>query len=84
MINAKMALVLTSLAGVLMLGATSSSARDYPFCRKGEGGPGDCRYDTYEQCLAAVSQTVGTCQPNYWLPPAGRNVPPPRARRAVG
>lgn len=84
MTHVKIALVLTSLAGGLMLGAASSSARDYPFCRKGEGGPGDCKYETYEQCLAAVSGTVGTCQPNSWLPPARRDVPAPRSRRSVG
>lgn len=60
------------IAAIPVLGATPSLARDYPFCRKGEAGPGDCRYDTLEQCQAAVSGIAGYCQPNYWLPPASR------------
>lgn len=62
---AKISLVVAGLAVVSLLGATPSIARDYPFCRKGEAGPGDCKYDTYEQCAAAVSGTAG-----YWLLPA--------------
>ncbi|MDZ4366911.1 MAG: DUF3551 domain-containing protein [Afipia sp.] len=63
------------------LGASPSLSRDYPFCRKGEAGPGDCRYDTYEQCLAAVSGTASYCQQNFWLQPSGRDIPPRRAPR---
>jgi len=82
----KMKIVLASLclASVPALSAAPSLARDYPFCRKGEAGPGDCRYETLEQCQAAVSGTAGYCQPNYWLPPAGRNAVPPRSLPSVG
>jgi hypothetical protein len=79
----KLILAATGAAAVLMLGATPSLARDYPFCRKGEAGPGDCRYETYEQCMAAVSGTAGYCQSNYWLPPADRDILPRRSRRGV-
>lgn len=78
----KTVLLLTGLAVVSVLGTTQSVARDYPFCRKGEAGPGDCRYDTYEQCMAAVSGTAGYCQPNYWLPQAGQGNPEQNPRRA--
>ena len=78
---AKISLVVAGLAVVSLLGATPSIARDYPFCRKGEAGPGDCKYDTYEQCAAAVSGTAGYCQPNYWLPPAGQGNPEQATRR---
>lgn len=81
----KMILAVTGLAAVSVLGASPSIARDYPFCRKGDGGPGDCKYDTYEQCMAAVSGTAGYCQPNYWLSPGGQGSPeqyPRRARRS--
>lgn len=63
-----LALAIITIAAVAVFSGTTAQARDYPFCRKGEGGPGDCKYDTYEQCLAAVSGTGGYCQPNYWLP----------------
>lgn len=77
----KIILVAMVLAGASALGATSSTARDYPFCRKGEAGPGDCKYDTLEQCQEAVSGTAGYCQPNYWLPQAGQGQPELRSRR---
>lgn len=77
----KVILAATGIAAFTYLGMGSSLAYDYPFCRKGDAGPGDCRYDTYEQCLAAVSGTASFCQPNYWLP-ANREAPPVRSRRA--
>jgi len=80
MINAKVILSVAAVAAMSMLGAAPSFARDYPFCRKGEAGPGDCRYDTLEQCQAAVSGTAAYCQPNFWLP-AVRDEAVPRARR---
>jgi hypothetical protein len=70
-----------AIAAFSVFGASPSTARDYPFCRKGEAGPGDCRYDSYQQCLAAVSGTAGYCQENYWLQQSGRGVPLQRASR---
>jgi len=63
------------------LGTGPSLAKDYPFCRKTEAGPGDCRYDTYEQCLAAVSGTASYCQENFWLPKTEPGVRQRRSRR---
>jgi hypothetical protein len=40
-------------------------AQNYAFCLKNSPGPGDCRYNTYEQCLASASGINGYCQPNY-------------------
>jgi Protein of unknown function (DUF3551) len=84
-----LALAMFAIAAVTIFGGVVAEARDYPFCRKGEGGPGDCKYDTYEQCLAAVSGTSGECQPNYWLSqpdPAlsGRRLPRGRRLYAPG
>lgn len=62
-----LALVIIIFAADFALIGAVTQAKDYPFCRKGEAGPGDCKYDTYEQCLAAVSGTSGYCQPNFWL-----------------
>lgn len=78
----KIILAAIGIAAFSALSATPSMSYDYPFCRKGDAGPGDCRYDTYEQCLAAVSGTASYCQPNYWLSQANREAPPVRARRA--
>ena len=78
----KIILAAAAIAAFSILGTGISVAYDYPFCRKGEGEPGDCRYDTYEQCLAAVSGTAGWCQPNTWLTPADQSIQPRRARRA--
>lgn len=70
-----------AVAIFLGLGEKSFAAYNYPFCRKTEGGPGDCRYDTLEQCQAALSGTPGFCQPNYWLPQTPQPAPRRRARR---
>jgi hypothetical protein len=45
----------------------AAQAQNYPFCLKSDAGPGDCKYDTYGQCMAAASGVKGYCQPNYWL-----------------
>ena len=76
----KIIVAAAAFAAFLILGTGPSAARDYPFCRKAEAGPGDCQYDTYEQCLAAVSGTAGYCQQNFWLAPAGQGSQPRRAR----
>jgi hypothetical protein len=70
-----------------MLNVGAAHAQNYPFCVRNGGGPGDCKYNTYEQCLAAVSGTGGECQPNVWLSPrepapvVGRR---PRPNRTYG
>ena len=74
-------LIAAAAATVSAFGTGPSAAYDYPFCRKGEAGPGDCRYSTYEQCLAAISGTAGYCQPNYWLQQTPQVSPHRRARQ---
>nr|WP_042336810.1 DUF3551 domain-containing protein [Bradyrhizobium sp. DOA9] len=49
---------LTLLIGVLLMGLSSAAnARDYPWCVMGgqAGPPGECMYETREQCLASAS-----------------------------
>ncbi|MDF0518011.1 DUF3551 domain-containing protein [Bradyrhizobium yuanmingense] len=49
---------LALLIGVLLAGLSSAAnARDYPWCVLGghAGPPGECMYETREQCLAAAS-----------------------------
>jgi hypothetical protein len=55
-------------AVVSLLDVGAAQAQNYPFCLKTGPGPGDCKYDTYAQCLATASGIYGYCQPNYWLP----------------
>ncbi|CAN5194898.1 hypothetical protein BH10PSE11_BH10PSE11_08500 [soil metagenome] len=75
----RLILCAAAIATFSALGAETALAKDYPFCRKTEAGPGDCRYDTYDQCLAAVSGTTGYCQENFWLP---KTDPAARQRRS--
>jgi hypothetical protein len=77
----KFILCAAALVTFSVLGTEASLAKDYPFCRKAEAGPGDCRYDTYEQCLAAISGTASYCQENFWLPKTDPGVRQRRSRR---
>lgn len=52
-----------------MFNAAPAHAQNYPFCLVNGPGPGDCKYDTYEQCMATASGTGKYCQPNTWLLP---------------
>ena len=82
-----LALSIITIAAAVGFSGTTVQAKDYPFCRRGEGGPGDCKYETYEQCLAAISGTSGDCQPNYWLSqssPASASGRPPRRQGRYG
>lgn len=82
MTRQKIILTMAAVTACLAFGVEPSAAKDYPFCRKGEAGPGDCRYDTYEQCLAAVSGTAGYCQQNFWLAQPDPGLQQRRSRRA--
>ncbi|MFZ5682296.1 MAG: DUF3551 domain-containing protein [Bradyrhizobiaceae bacterium] len=77
----KIILAAVALAALSAFGAAPATAKDYPFCRNTGGGPGDCRYDTLEQCQTAVSETGSYCQPNYWLSQTGQSSQQPRPRR---
>ncbi|WOH69916.1 DUF3551 domain-containing protein [Bradyrhizobium sp. BWA-3-5] len=43
--------------------AAAAPATAYPWCVQGRdmGYPGDCSYETYEQCLASASGRVAFC-----------------------
>lgn len=55
-----------ALGALLMIDATAAQARDYPFCLMGRdfAGVGDCKYDTYAQCMAAASGREAYCGSN--------------------
>ena len=79
----KVLLAAMTCAVFSVMGAGGAAAAEYPFCRSGEGGYGDCRYDSLAQCQAAIAGTAGYCQPNYRLPAPDQNRPAQqRARRS--
>jgi len=83
----KTQLVLLTL-GVAVLGGiaavTPAASRDYPWCAQGGDYdyPGECAYNTYEQCQASVSGRLLYCGRNPRF--AYGQVPPqPRPQRRV-
>jgi hypothetical protein len=73
----KTQLALLALGATVLAGFASinpAAARGYPWCAQGGGFsyPGECAYQTYEQCLASVSGRLLYCGPNpafYGQPP---------------
>ncbi|WP_347337460.1 DUF3551 domain-containing protein [Bradyrhizobium jicamae] len=51
------------VAMLLLVGATSALAQDYPWCLQGRdwGYPGLCHFWTYGQCRATASGTFAYC-----------------------
>ncbi|HWW50053.1 MAG TPA: DUF3551 domain-containing protein [Xanthobacteraceae bacterium] len=72
-----------------MANVSPAEARDFPYCLQGDGYgiPGDCSYDTYEQCRASASGRRAYCDinPRYAFSHRndayGRQVPPRRTRQ---
>jgi len=62
------------IAGAMGL-ATPARAQNYPWCAqygRGTGGPMNCGFSTYRQCMEDVSGIGGFClQNNTYRPPAG-------------
>jgi hypothetical protein len=49
--------------GLMALAPEVASAHDYPYCLQGRrwGYPGNCQFQTYEQCRTTASGTVDDC-----------------------
>lgn len=67
---------------VLGAGSAPAQAQNYPWCAQYGGGtfggPRNCGFSTFEQCLADISGIGGFCEPNNtYVPPA----PPHRRHR---
>ena len=78
--NAKLAmLVLLAAGSATMAGPTPAAAYDYPYCVQGRGVdiPGDCSYQTHQQCMASASGRGVYCNVN---PRAALNEQPRRGR----
>ncbi|MCG6204510.1 DUF3551 domain-containing protein [Rhodopseudomonas sp. HC1] len=66
-----------------------ASARDFPYCLQGGdwGYPGNCQFDSYEQCMATASGTRAGCDINPVVAfrrqqqPDLTQQPAPRSRR---
>ncbi|ABD08485.1 hypothetical protein RPB_3791 [Rhodopseudomonas palustris HaA2] len=58
--------VLLAAAAILTLAAAPASARDFPYCLQGGdwGYPGNCQFDSYEQCMTTASGTRAGCDIN--------------------
>ncbi|WP_424631618.1 DUF3551 domain-containing protein [Bradyrhizobium sp. SYSU BS000235] len=56
-------MTVTVLAAFAAGGA--ANATNYKYCLKSSPGPGDCKYQTYKQCQAAMSGINATCVRNY-------------------
>jgi hypothetical protein len=75
------------LAGLALaaLVPDTASAQDYPYCLQGRrwGYPGNCQFQTYEQCRATASGTIDGCgiNPRFAFEQQrrghGRRPPPP-------
>jgi hypothetical protein len=78
--NAKLAMLVALAAGsATMAGPTPAAAYDYPYCVQGRGVgiPGDCSYQTYQQCMASAAGRGVYCNVN---PRAALNQQPRRGR----
>jgi Protein of unknown function (DUF3551) len=65
--NAKWMMLAVLVSGAAMFGDTTpAAAYDHPWCLQGRGVgiPGDCSYDTYEQCMTTASGRDLYCNVN--------------------
>jgi hypothetical protein len=77
----RLSLAIATLAalGTAAISSTPASAMDYPFCLQGRqtGYPGECQYQTYQQCRASASGRDASCGINprvaFNQRPRGRN-----------
>jgi hypothetical protein len=78
--NAKLAMLVVLAAGTATIAdPTPAAAYDYPYCVQGRGVgiPGDCSYQTYQQCMASAAGRGVYCNVN---PRAALNQQPRRGR----
>jgi Protein of unknown function (DUF3551) len=65
--NLMLAIATAAVAGVIAMAASGpAAAYDYPWCAQGRGVgiPGDCSYQTYNQCMASASGRNLYCNVN--------------------
>jgi len=70
-------------AMILAVSAQPGLAQNYPYCAHyggSFGGAPNCGFTTWDQCMAAVSGTQGTCEMNPWAsgPSSGQRIRRPR------
>ncbi|WP_414645611.1 DUF3551 domain-containing protein [Bradyrhizobium sp. 6(2017)] len=73
-----------TLAGAASVTPASADPYDYPWCAQGPslGYPGECAYQTYDQCLASVSGRYLACgeNPRFLFRPQLQAEPRPHRR----
>ncbi|MBI5129154.1 MAG: DUF3551 domain-containing protein [Rhodopseudomonas palustris] len=57
---------LLAAAATFTLASAPASARDFPYCLQGGewGYPGNCQFDSYQQCMVTASGTKAYCDVN--------------------
>jgi hypothetical protein len=82
---AVLALGAVTLAGFASIAPASADPYDYPWCARGPsfGYPGECMYQTYEQCQVSVSGQYLACgeNPRFLFREQSHSEPQPRPRR---
>lgn len=61
----KTLLIVMTLATAWFAFGGQAEARGYSYCLKSSPGPGDCKYSSYRQCMAAASGLNAICVRNY-------------------
>jgi hypothetical protein len=58
-------------------GASPAAAHDYPYCLQGKswGYPGNCQFETFQQCQATASGTDSGCGINPRVAFAAQRAP---------
>lgn len=72
------------LGAAAALSSAPAQAGERAFCMRGQGidmAHGDCRFDTYEQCLATASGRLNFCDANPFYQGYGAPVERRRHRR---
>ncbi len=65
---------------IFLIAVAPASAREYPWCAAyaDDHGGRNCGFDTFEQCMAALSGNGGYCERNLFFSPDVRPAPQPR------
>jgi hypothetical protein len=67
---------------LLLMQMDGAMAQNYPWCAQYgiRGGPRNCGFSTYQQCMATIRGLGGYCQQNFMYVPPGDGRPARRKR----
>ncbi|KPF99836.1 DUF3551 domain-containing protein [Rhodopseudomonas palustris] len=81
---------LIAAATIFSFAGAPAHARDFPYCLQGGewGYPGNCQFESYQQCMVTASGTKAYCDVNPVFAfraqqpaPIDESAPPPRRAR---